>query len=270
MNFQPVVPFAGVPGWAFLTDTRERQQEAFNESSIIHRDTDYFRENIANAKTAADLVSDRRLLTVALGAFGLDEDINNKFFIEKILDGGVLNEDSLANRLSDPRYKEFSKAFGFGDFSVANTQLSDFPDDIVSAFQTRQFEVAIGDQNEDMRLALGVERDLGTILSLDTSDDGFWFSVMGNAPLRRVFETALGLPASLVGIDLDQQVKIFREKAERVFGDGEVAQFSDGDKMEKLTRLFLVRSEINSSAASFSSGATALTLLANAISPRNF
>ncbi len=264
MNFQPVVPYGGVAGWAFLAETRDRQQQAFNGSTVIHRDTDYFREHIADAKTAADLVADRRLLSVALGAFGLDDDINNRFFIEKILDDGVLDDKALANRLSDPRYAAFSKAFGFGDFSIANTQLSDFPDEIVSAFHDRQFEISVGNQNSDLRLAMGVERDLGDIISQETTNDGFWFSVMGNRPLRRVFESALGLPASLAGIDLDQQVKIFREKSERIFGNGEVAQFSDPQKMEKLTRLFLVRSEFGAGALSFSPGANALVLLQNA------
>ena len=263
MTFQPIVPFGGVPGWTVLSETRERQQEAFNDSTVISRDTDYFREKIVNVKTAEDLVADRRLLAVALGAFGLDDDINNTFFIKKILEDGVLNDNALANRLSDTRYHAISKAFGFGDFSVANTQLSDFPDTIILAFQNRQFEIAIGDHDADMRLALGVERDLNDIVSESSTEDGYWFSVMGNAPLRRVFETALGLPQSLVGIDLDQQVEVFRNKAEQVFGDGEVAQFSDPGKLEKLTHLFLIRSEISAFGSISSPGATALTLLQN-------
>lgn len=261
MSFQPIVPFGGVSGWVFLADTRQRQQEAFNETPAIQRNSDYFREHISEAKTAADLVADRKLLTVALGAFGLDDDINNRFFIEKILNDGVLNPDALANRLSDPRYREMSEAFGFGDFSVANTQLSDFPNNIISAFENRQFEVAVGNQNSDMRLAMGVERDIGGILSQQTTPDGYWYSVMGNKPLRRVFETALGLPASLATIDIEQQVKTFREKAQKVFGNGEVAQFAEPENIERLTRLFLIRSEFGTGGGAISSGNAALTLL---------
>ncbi len=261
MNFQPVLPFSGLTGWSFLERTRESQQEAFNSSSAILRDTDYFRENIADIKTAQDLVSDRRLLTVALGAFGLDDDIGNKFFVQKILEDGTLETDALANRLSDKRYLEFSKAFGFGDFSVANTQLSDFPDKIIDAFQNRQFEVAIGEQNQDMRLAMSVERDLENILSIDTTDDGVWFNVMGNPPLRRVFETALGLPASIATVDLDQQLKAFRDGADRIFGGGEVGQFSQAEAQEKLVRLFLIRSESSFNTSLTSPGAVALSLL---------
>ena len=40
---------------------------------------------------------------MALGAFGLQDDINNRYFIRKILEEGTTNEDALANRFSDTR-----------------------------------------------------------------------------------------------------------------------------------------------------------------------
>ena len=264
MNFQPVLPFAGLSGWSFLERTRERQQEAFNASTVVERDTEYFRENISSIKTAADLVADRRLLSVALGAFGLDDDINNKYFIQKVLEGGTLETDTLANRLADKRYQAMSKAFGFGDFSVANTQLSDFPDKIISAFQNQQFEISIGEQNSDMRLALGVERDLDDVLAKDTTENGLWFSIMGTPTLRRVFEQALGLPSSLALVGLDQQLKVFRDRAEQIFGNSEVTQFSNPESREKLTRLFLIRSDATTQFSGTTSGSTAVTLLQNA------
>ena len=40
-------------------------------------------------KSAADLVADRRLLKVALGAFGLEGEIDKKAFIRKVLEEGT-------------------------------------------------------------------------------------------------------------------------------------------------------------------------------------
>ena len=112
--FQPVIPIGGLGGWRFLQQTYDNQFKAFTQSTQLQRGSDYFRENIGKVETAEDLVGDRRLLTVALGAFGLQDDINSQFFIRKILEEGTANEDALANRFSDPRYKEMSQAFGFG------------------------------------------------------------------------------------------------------------------------------------------------------------
>ena len=98
MTFQPIVPLTGYVGWRFLQNTLERQQETFNQSSQVQRDTTYFRENIGKIQTAEELVNDRRLLSVALGAYGLDEDINNlisgNYFLTITDDSGCEEEFS--------------------------------------------------------------------------------------------------------------------------------------------------------------------------------
>lgn len=261
MTFQPVLPFGGYSGWAFLSRTLETQQEAFNSSATVQRDTDYFAENISKVETAEDLVNDRRLLSVALGAFGLDDDINNKYFVQKILEDGSIDTDSLANKLSDKRYLEFTKAFGFGDFDVPNTTLSTLPDEITSAFREKQFEVAVGEQNSDMRLALSLDRELGKIADLSTSDDGKWFTIMGNAPLRSVFEEAFGMPTSVGTLDIDRQLEIFKEGAEKMFGTSDLSEIASEDNKTELVRNFLVRSEINAALSNYSPASAALTLL---------
>ncbi len=263
MSYQPVIPFGGMAGWTFLERTRANQQAAFESAPEIQRDTDYFAKNISSVTSAEELVNDYRLLKVALGAFGLDEDISNKYFIQKVLEDGSTDPDALANKMADKRYLKLTEAFGFGDFSTPNTQLSDFAEKIIDSFQTRQFEVAVGNQDNDLRLSLSLERDLGAILEKNTTDDGMWFSIMGNPPLRSVFETALGLPSSFGTLDLDLQLVGFRERAESVFGDSEVSQFSDPEKLDELNRMFLVRSQINAGGGFMSSGSIALTLLQN-------
>ena len=86
--FQPVIPSGGISGWRFLQRTYDAQLETFGQSAQIQRETDHFKEKIAGITTAEDLVADRQLLTVALGAFGLSDDIDNKFFIKKMLECG--------------------------------------------------------------------------------------------------------------------------------------------------------------------------------------
>lgn len=260
MSFQPVVPLTGYVGWRFLERTLESQQTAFVKSQPISRATDYFRENIAKVRTAEDLVSDRRLLSVALGAFGLDDDINNKAFIRRILEDGTTADDALSNRLADKRYQDFSRAFGFGDSPFPLTGFSSFPDKIISRFEDRQFERAVGEQNNDLRLALNVAPGLSDIVSNTTSVNAQWFSIMGNAPLRNVVQTALGLPKGLASIDLDQQLEVFKERAKSVFGTDKPADLATPELQDKLIRLFLVRAEAAN--INLASGAsTALTLL---------
>ena len=267
MSFQPVLPLQGYLGWRFLERTGEAQQAAFSNSAPIQRATDYFRENIGNVRTASDLVNDRQLLTVALGAFGLDDDINNRAFIQKVLEDGTIDDDALANRLADNRYADFSEVFGFGDSPIPNTVLSSFPAEIIDRFETQQFARAIGEQNNDLRLASNVNSGVADILDRSTTNDGRWFSIMGNAPLREVFQTALGLPSGIAGIDIDKQLEVFQERAQAIFGTDELAEIATPEQEEKLIRLFLIRSEANDLAAN-SAGSNALALLQSA--PRLF
>ena len=261
MTFQPVIPFGGNGGWAFLSRTREAQQAAFDASPAVQRNTAYFEQTIAKITSAEELVADRRLLEVALGAFGLEGDIGNKFFIRKVLEDGTFDPDSLANRLSDKRYLEMSKAFGFGDVSPPNTVLSDFAPRIVAAFREKQFEAAVGEQAPDMRLALGLERDLGQLASGGMSDEAMWFTVMATPPLRTVFERAFSLPVAVGTLDIDRQLEIFREKAGALFGDTRLAQFADPEKIDALRDTFLGRSELLSGPPATVRGSAALALL---------
>ena len=268
MTYQPIVPSGGILGWNFLSRTRETQQAAFENSKEIVRNVDYFQENIGKVSTAEDLVNNRRLLQVALGAFGLDEDINNKYFLQKVLEDGTLDSAALANRLSDKRYLEFSKAFGFGDFSTPRTVLSDFGQEITSAYKANQFEIAVGNQDSNMRLALGLDDALTGIAESATTENGRWFSVMGQPAVRAVFEVALGLPSSVGALDLDLQLNVFRERLESRFGDGGISQFSDPDKIEELRTLFLLQSDINVSNSAWSGSSTALSILQNSTNGR--
>lgn len=259
MTFQPVIPLGGYAGWTFLQRTLDTQKEAFVQTSSFERTTDYFRANISKITTAEELVADRSLLEVALGAFGLDDDINNKAFIQKVLEEGTLAEDSLANRLSDSSYSSLSLEFGFGDLG-SRTGLSTFADTILNRYEDRQFERAVGDVNNDMRLALNLSTGLEDIFAQDLSEDSQWFAVMGNTPVRTIFETALGFPSSFGAIDIDQQLTAFQDRAQSTFGTDQVSDFADPELQEKLIRLYLVQSQA-AAFASVSGSSVALSLL---------
>jgi len=260
MSFAPVIPMTGYAGWTFLSRTLERQQESFVESGTVKRATEYFRENIGKATTAEALVGDRRLLEVALGAFGLEDDINAKAFIRKVLSDGTIKDGALANRLADKRYAQFSFAFGYGN-GVPTVATSSFADKIIARYEDRQFEAAVGEVDGTLRQALNFSDALGDVVAGASSNNARWYSVMGNTSLRNMFEVALGLPTSFGTLDVDQQLATFKERSDSVFGTDQVADFANEESREKLIRLFLVRSEIAANASGYSAGQVALSLL---------
>lgn len=261
MTFQPVLPMTGYAGWGFLKRTMARQQVLQQSLPVQQRDEAYFRENIGKATTAEKLVADKRLLRIALTAFGLEGDVNSGAFIRKVLEGGTLKVGSLANKLADKQYQKLSAAFGFGDFSVPRTKLSTFPDEILSRFRARSFETAVGTQNNTYRLALNAEREIPIIAKGSGSEDTRWYNVLGNSPMREVMQTALGLPKSFASIDLDQQVSVLKARTKSAFGAETISQFSDPSRMEALVRRYVLRAEMQEQGSGSSSAAIALQLL---------
>ncbi len=258
---QPVVIGSGLVGWQFLQRTYDRQLETFTQNPELKRDIDHFEEKIGGVFTAEALVSDRQLLRVALGAFGLDDDLDNRFFIKKMLEEGTTADDALANRFTDTRYRELSEAFGFGPLEIPQTFKPEFATEIIEKFKANSFEIATGTQDENMRIALYAQRTLADVVSGEGSNAQKWFSIMGQPPLRTLFQTAFNLPNQFGQVDIDQQLDVFEERAQREFGSSDPSMFSDSEAVEDLVRTFLARAQVRDSSFGQSSGSIALQLL---------
>lgn len=261
----PSVPISGIAGWRFMQRTQETQQAAFAASPALDRELTYFKENISKIESAEDLVNDFTLFKVALGAFGLEESIADKFFLKKVLEEGSEEDDAFAMKLTDTSYRELAEAFGFGNAGGSRVAESDFAQKITEAYEVRQFEKAVGDSDSSMRLALNLEREIGKYADSDFPETVGWFQIMANEPLREVIETAYGLPASIGTLDIDRQREIFQEATERVFGSISLDVFQDPENVDKLLRNFFAQEQINNGPGPLTKGMSALTLMENAV-----
>jgi hypothetical protein len=262
MFFQPAIGVGGYSGWLILQRTEGRQREVFENSATLERNVAYFRDNIQNALTAKDLVSDRRLLTVALGAFGLGEEIDKRAFVRKVLEEGTENDDAFANRLNEPRYRALAEAFGYGNIDAGSSVLlEEFREDIIARYKVRAFDLAVGEVDNDMRLALNFRRDIAAVATQDGTERAAWFRIVGQQPLREVLATAMNLPQEVSQLDIDRQQEIFADKASQLFGGSDPTMFEDPEMVEEvLRRFFLVRQTQNGPSA-LTPGFSALTLL---------
>ena len=261
----PSAPIGGIAGWRFMQRTQESQQAAFTASPALDRELNYFKENISKIESAEDLVNDYTLFKVALGAFGLEDKVADKFFFKKVLEEGSEADGAFALRLTDTRYREFAEAFGFGNAGGSRVGESDFAQNISEAYEVRQFEKAVGESDSSMRLALNLEREIGKYADGPFPETTGWFQVMANPPLREVFETALGLPKSIGTLDIDRQREIFQEANARVFGSTSLDVFKDPENVDKLLRNFFAQEQINNGPGPLTKGMGALTLMQNAV-----
>ncbi|NNC37709.1 MAG: DUF1217 domain-containing protein [Acidimicrobiales bacterium] len=263
MPFTPIIPLSGLGGWNFLERTLDRQMEIYNKSPDIARDVEYYLGNIDSISTLDEFMGDRRILKVALGAFGLSEEIDKGAFVRKVLEEGTLEDDSFANRLNNPNYISFAQAFSFGDFGFVSNDASN--QRIVDQYRDESFEISLGEVDDDMRQALNFKREIGTIAERDLTEAGGWFQVMASLPLRSVVEAAFNLPSSFSQIDLDQQAEVLADRADQYFGSRSVDIFKDPENIDVAIRRFQLTRQIANGPASTSPAASAITILSGGL-----
>ena len=125
--------------------------------------------------------------------------------------------------------------------------------------------MAVGTQNDDLRLSLNAERELSDLSKRATlSNDARWYSVLGSPPLRRVFEKALGLPSSFASLDVDKQLEMMKDKAKAQLGTDMLANLAEPAAMNTLLRRFLIRSDAEAYRNQFGAG-SAISLMQTAV-----
>ncbi|WP_277620910.1 DUF1217 domain-containing protein [Pseudophaeobacter leonis] len=89
--------------------------------------------------------------------------------VQKVLEEGTTAEDNLASKLDDSRWVDFSKAFGFGGGETRTNTDPVAMAAIVADNEAQSFEVAVGEQDESMRIALYALREMQGSLFLTMS-----------------------------------------------------------------------------------------------------
>ncbi|MGZ3217913.1 DUF1217 domain-containing protein [Paracoccus sp. T5] len=240
MSMPIVIGIGGIAGWKILQRSEARQIQSIAKDPVVQRSTTYFRENIARATKAEELVKDYRLLSTALSAFGLEGDIANKAFIRKVLESDPADKKSLVNRLADKRYLRLAEAFGYGGAKPREG----LADTVGQAFVQREYERRVGEGDETMRLALNARRELGQLAGRSSSDRTLWFEVLGNPPLRKVFEGAFGFSESYGRLPIDRQVEEFTRASERILGSASFKDLTQPQTVDRLVQNYMSRSQL--------------------------
>lgn len=262
MSFQPIVIGTGLVAWRNLQRTLPQQLETFANTPQQKRLMEGFIAKAPTLKSAEAIVADREVLTLALGAYGLQDDLENRFFVKRILNEGGSDPDALANRMSDSRYKRLATDFALDGLSRLVGILPTTANNVSESYIQQAFSVAVGENEPNLRLALNAEREFERIAELDVSSDAKWFLLMGNPPLRSVVETALSLPRAFGQLDIDKQLEVFKEKSQATFGVKEIDDLAVDETRAKIVDSFLLKEQLKQG-QSLSSQNIALQLLSN-------
>lgn len=200
----------------------DRSLERIGNMPQTGRETEYYRANIENIRSVDDFMADDRIYSYALTAFGLGEMRYAKAFIRKVLEEGVDQSDSLANKLADRRYREFATAFNFARHGEVTTTFGRTREDTVQRYLRETLEVDAGRQNEGVRLALYFSRKAEKIEGP--------MDILADPALLKVVQTATGISPLTSAANIDRQ-------AEMIAARLDVADLKDPEKLDTfLTR----------------------------------
>ena len=183
---------------AFLAVSQNlsRYQAMTAAEPAVKTATAYYEANIGSVKSIGDLVGNYRLLSYALNAYGLGDQINSKGLITKVLEGGVSNPKSLANTLPNSQWKAFAAAFNFVDSGATPPSSASAVATTTGDYVEQQLESDQGNQDVGVQLALYFQRVAPTV----TSEYG----ILADPNLLEVAGTIMGL-APTAASDLQPQ-----------------------------------------------------------------
>ncbi|KCZ87439.1 DUF1217 domain-containing protein [Hyphomonas jannaschiana] len=220
-------------------------------------------EKLSHRLTVDEFMSDRRLLRVTMTAFGLGGEEWKGGFIRKALEEVGDPESTFLARLNNTKYTKFAEALAPIDGSIimSSGELAK----IAVNFEAQSFRTAVGEVDDSMRLALNFQAEIPEMTGNDASDKTILYRILGDVPVRTVFETAFSLPQGISSLDLDRQADIFKEKITSVLGINDLSELAEPDVTEKLIHRYLAMETIENGSTSYSSASAALTLLGNGV-----
>jgi hypothetical protein len=207
---------------AFLAVSQNlsRYQTMTAAEPAVKTSSAYYAANIDSVKSISDLVGNYRLLSYALDAYGLGDQINSKGLITKVLEGGVANPKSLANTLPNSQWKAFAAAFNFADNGATPPSSTSAVATTTSDYVEQQLEGDQGGQDVGVQLALYFQRVAPTV----TSEIG----ILADPNLLQVAATIMGLPPAAAA---DLQPKTLSELMP-------LSDLKDPAKLTQLTERF--------------------------------
>jgi Protein of unknown function (DUF1217) len=190
---------------------------------VVARETQYYLGHIGEVKSIDDFLGNRRLFAYAMKAFGLGDMTNAKGLIRKILEGGVEDRASLANKFADSRYREFAAAFDFAKYGQFATTFKAATTGTSDAYVRQSLELKAGDQNDGVRLALYFQRKAPAIKSA--------YGILADKALVEVVRTALALPTPGAAADIDSQAAAITRRLD-------LKDLQDPDKLQRFLQRF--------------------------------
>ncbi|MBK1622027.1 DUF1217 domain-containing protein [Afifella marina] len=208
-----------------ISGDMDKSLSRVSSDRIVTRETNYYLANIGTIKSIDDFFDNDRVYNYAMKAFGLEDMAYAKGLIRKVLEEGVSDPKSFANRMSDDRFVELATVFNFTENGETTTAAKEAQQGVVDLYTRQTLEERAGDDNEGVRLALYFERAAPEVKSA--------YGLLADDALWAVIKTTFGFPAEMANADIEKQAKAVEQRMD-------IADLQDPEKLAKLIQRFTI------------------------------
>ena len=191
----------------------------------VARDIAAFRKAVANAKDLSSLLADPAARKVLLTANGLGDQTDYTALATKALTSDPAKSDSLVNKLSDTQWLTMAKTYDFANEGLAVLKKPSVLDTVANGYAEVMWRQSLDASTPGLSYALDFRTRASTAKSA--------YQILGDATLREVVTTALGIPKEIAYQSIDAQAKAITDRLD-------ITKLQDPKFVEQFTRRYLV------------------------------
>lgn len=244
---QTANPFGQTPAAALATAERNETQDIRMTAAepAVKRAVNAFTAGVNSAKTVQQLLANPAVMQVLLTANGLADQIPYTALARKALQSNLSDPKSLANTLTDTRWKQVVTTFAFATKGLSVLQKPDVIRTITNAYAEVIWRKSLDATTPGLANALAFRKEASTITSVD--------QILGDPVMRAVVTTSLGIPVEIAFQPLQAQEKTISTRLD-------ITKFKDPKFVESFVQRYLLAVSTNGASMSMTPGMTSLAV----------
>jgi hypothetical protein len=230
-------------------DSAEQNQtqdiKATAAEPTVSRAVNAFIAGVNGAKTVQQLLANSAVMQVLLTANGLADQIPYTALVQKTLQSNLSDPNSLANTLTDTRWKSVVQTYDFADKGLSVIQNPSVISTVANAYAEVTWRNSLDANTPGLSNALTFRSEASTITTVD--------QILGDPVMRTVVTTALGLPLQIAFQPLEAQEKAISTRLD-------ITQFKDPKFVESFVQRYLLAAGTASAGTSATPDMTSLAV----------
>lgn len=193
-----------------------------------------FTKGVKSARNVAGLLANPAVMNVLLTANGMADQIGSIALATKVLLSKLTDTHSLANTLTDRRWKTLASTYDFASNGLKAIQSEKVIALIAAGYAKTAWETAQDIVTPGLANALVFKAKASTIKSID--------QILGDRTLRTVITVALGIPEQIAFQSLTTQEQVIRSRLD-------VHKLQDPKFVEHIVQRYLIANNASASGA---------------------